>query len=80
MPPKPDSGEGDPRVIIAQCTDCRSSYVAQKWADGTIRPRGKRAGCGCGCTTFIDLTISGGNRCTDSNAEPHEGDGNFKLW
>lgn len=58
MASDPERDDVTSRVIIARCVDCRSAYVARKWADGTIRPLDRREGCECGSTSFDDLTTA----------------------
>ncbi|MDS0475869.1 hypothetical protein [Natrinema sp. 1APR25-10V2] len=52
-----DETDADRRTIAA-CEQCGSLYAALEFADETLRPIGRRDGCQCGCTEFVQVSGS----------------------
>ena len=47
-----------PIQIPALCAECQALYQGWKWADGSVIRVGNVQRCGCGSTSFVDLTDS----------------------
>lgn len=41
--------------ILAQCRECETVYTSKRDPDGSIVPIGRKMGCQCGSTSFIEL-------------------------